>query len=329
MSAVAIPNKLEQNYKKLTSNTVCRKKLNAFLRSPTFSEALLNHRRQFNNVSDKEYRVTLEALLDHYAPGELVGIKQLVKNTISELDNRFKDRRLSQNEITTSFAGLLRDTGIITGDAVLKWAWLDTPSLSDRCQAITRNIYTAYIAQTEEEANLKKEYRNATALREKHNVVLSNRSLLDDISQQLEIISKMDKRCRDKAMELNIPYSQVRAQTMKTRSGNSINLKSLIFPTLVAAVVLTGVLLSADNTTQPVNPYTNLDETVVSDIDPQYGLTVAENIWRTQYIQLHKQYGSASNAIMEESLFALAAQYMIPHARMKDIVKTIRPQEVQ
>ena len=217
MNSIALPKTLEKAFRQATDSKASYAKLSRHLRDDDVLVSLINHRKSFADVSEEEYRETLQTLLEFYRPGDAANVNELAKNTSRMLDETITERRISQTAIRESFIPMLRDIEVIVGDGRLTWAYLDTPSKLDRFIDRGLDMYHAYMVQTPNEAQLKHSLRDAAALRKLEAVVMDSRKLTEDIGNDLEFLKREDRKHRELAFELGIPYSQIKDDAMKKR----------------------------------------------------------------------------------------------------------------
>lgn len=336
--SISLPKSIESAFKKATDNKESLATLARYLRTEPVLNALIDHRKSFCEVNEKEYRNTLEMMLSFYHPGDSVGVNDLAKNASKALDELFKDRRISQTAIRDSFIPMLREIGVIEGDGRLTWAYLDTPNAFSQAMIKAQRVYHAYMATTEHEAKLKNALRDASAQRQLEAVILDSRKLQEDIGHQLDFLKREDRKHREQAIELGIAYSQIKEDAMRKRKASKFNLKSVAFPAVLVAIVGFGYVMA------PSQPASDLPEEayqaspVTYDAAPvmaarnpmaeQLGLSADEYQWRQRYIELYKANNGGGSEAMETELFDLAAEYMIGRMAMERIVKTITPAEV-
>ena len=335
MSSIALPKAVETAFRNATDHKKSDNQLSKHLRTELVLDGLIGHRKTFSNICDAEYRATLETILSFYRPGEAVGVNELAKNASSKLDERFEDRRISQTAIRDSFIPLLREIDVIEGDGRLTWAYLDTPSAFDKFKYRTRNMYTAYMAQTDHEAKLKHALRDNAAMRKLETVVMTSRTLQDDIGNELEYLKRQDRKHREMAMELGVPYSQIKDEQMKQKRSSNINIKTLAFPSLVLGVALFAWAMSPDDSAtteqaiaEEITEQYSEAPAPVDEYANEYGLGDGEMIWRNKYVELYRANNGYS-AAMDDELFDLANIHMISRPRMELIVATITDEEVQ
>lgn len=331
MSTIALPKSLDIAFRKSVNTEDASNNLTRHLKNEDVHPILIEHRRTMASTPTDEYRITLQMILSFYAPGEAANVNDLAKSASKMLDAEITDRTVSQTQIRESFIPLLRQTGIIEGEGRLVWAYLDTPSALQIFKQRTSNMYTAFLAQTEHEAKLKHMLRDATALRKLEAVVLDSRVLQEDIGNQLEFLKREDRKHRELAHELGLPYSQIKADAKKQRKGAQLNLSSFAFPLAIGAVVVFGFLMApnTDEVTPTEEAFTGASHysEVISPAS-QYGLSADEYTWRQRYVELYTANNGSGSKEMEDEMFNLAAQFMINRSRMEAIVKTITPAEV-
>lgn len=335
MTAISLPKTVELAFKKATDHRKCMEQLARYLRTDDVLSALIEHRRQFSQASEGEYRTTLETLLSFYQAGEAVGVNELAKNTSAALNEVIENRDISQTAIRDSFIPLLRDIELIQGDGRLTWAYLDTPSAYARFVSKAHHMYTAYMAQTEHEAKLKHALRDATAQRKLEAVILSRRVLQDDIGNELDYLKRQDKKHREQAQELGIPYSQIKEKNMKKQKKNTLDMKAVAFPAVALSVILFGFVMSPESDhPNPLVEHAGTAEHYTPTQYPAapsnpYGLSDGEYQWRQRYIALFIENNGGSSKAMEDELFDLAAEHMISRSQMEVIVNTITAGEVK
>ena len=339
MTTIALPKTVESAFIKATDTKTSTDQLERFLKTEAVLTALIDHRKTFTNVSNDEYRSTLQELLSSYRPGQAVGAQELAKTTSDTLAALIEDRQISQTQIKESFIPLLRDIQVIEGEGRLIWAYLDTPSQLDKFKQRTASTYHAYISTTPHEAKLKHSLRDHTALRKLEAVVLDSRKLQEDVGNELEFLKREDRKHRELAHELGIPYSQIKDEAMKKRKkSSSVEFKTVAFPLAIAAMVVFGFYMAPSDSNDVIaeEAYSASSEQFTSEyVAPvantsaqQYGLSEGEYVWRQRYIALYVENNGGGSQEMEDEMFNMAAEHMISRSRMDAIVKTITAAEV-
>lgn len=329
MTAITLPNTIHNACRRLDNDRKNEQALNRFLKSAAFSDAVFNHKKQHPETSIEEYKAAIEALLEQYKAGQGVNSNDLIDHTVFLLDGRIAERNLSRNALRDSFLPLLKDLGIIIGNKPMTWAYLDTPSMSQKLINHAQNWYRASLEKTDAEAKLAAEIRNQKALQRLEKTILENRAVQDDIRHHLDYIKKEDSKCREIAYELGIPYSQAKEDAMKKRSktGSATSLKNYLFMMLVGGTLITGFMMSS----KPDNAAPDWSQgsayAATAEQTETNGLSTGETIWRDRYIELYKQHGGATPE-MEKEMIALSGEYMLSMETMRDIVAGISAKEV-
>lgn len=327
MTEISIPNSVTHACNRLSDQEIAIAALNRFMKSSDFSEAIFEHKKQFPNTGLDEYTAALKILLSHYKAGQPVNANELLNQTSEALDS-LKDRTISRNNLRDSFVPLLKKVGIVEGDKPLLWAHLDTRTQPEIMWSNLLNLYRGYMQKTEGEAQFELEQRNKKYLKKAAVLVDENKTLQEDIRHTLDYLKKEDKKCRDLAYELGVPYSQVKEDMKNKQKSKKSNakLRNTVFLSLVAAVMVTGLFFGDRH---PENPSYASDPMGEEIAIPSYpGLTHEESIWRHRYIELFKQYGTITQSTQDE-LVALSGEFMIPVTRLNEIIQGIKPEEVK
>ena len=332
-AAITIPSNITTTVQRLDNTEANRKALQALLKQPSVAALIGEHKKHHADSSIAEYTETLRTLISAYNPGHAVNTNELVDNAIATLTETVGETRsISRNALRDSFIPLLEQLGIITGDKPRTWAWLDTRTVAEKVRDIALSHYRASLEKTPAEIELLKERRNQNALKKVATVVEQNRAIQDDIRHNLDYILKEDKKCRDIAFELGIPYSKAKENAMKKRTVSSTadNIRNYGFIGIVAAVLIVGLIsTSGDDNSTHATPTAHASTAYAPPAKPVDGLTAGETEWRQTYIILYRQNGQKVTAEMEQQLIELSGEHMITLDRMKEIVKGISPKEVQ
>lgn len=333
-AAITLPSNITTTVKRLDNTAANRTALQNLLKQPAVAALIGEHKKHHADTSIAEYTETLRTLISAYNPGHAVTTNELVDNAIATLAETVGETRtISRNALRDSFIPLLESLGIITGDKPRTWAWLDTRTVAEKVRDIALSHYRASLEKTPAEIELLKERRNQAALKKVATAVAQNRAIQDDIRHNLDYILKEDKKCRDIAFELGIPYSKAKENAMKKRTVSSTadNIRNYGFIGIVAAVLIVGLISNSgdDTSAAHITPAEHASVAYAPPAKPLDGLTDGENEWRQTYIILYRQNGQKVTAEAEQQLIELSGEHMITLARMKEIVKGIDPKEVQ
>ncbi len=331
MTAIALPDSIVKNCTQLENENKNEKAFKHFLKTKAFSDAILNHKKSYPDTELEEYTEVLEVLLSFYKAGQTVNINELATAANESILNTGRleaERTVTRNAIRESFIPLLRDTGLITGNKPMTWAYLDTLSPVQKLLNISRSWYAASLEKTPAEIQFQQERRNNMALRKVEQIALDNRGIQDDIRHHLDYIAKEDKKCRELAHQLGIPYSKAKEDVMKKRKkadSNDLG-KKYGFVVIVGIVLLAGFLINAGKTGEPgAQVYQN---SMIEQSETDNGLSVQENIWRDRYIEIYN-LDTMTPAQKEQEMLMLSGEYMIPMARIQEIIAGIDKEELQ